>query len=99
MKSPMVSKCRKRAPTDTSARLVITAAEAREYPTSTIGAMLVSRRRATAPPGRSRCVLAMAGRCPRGSADHSPQETTGPRRGPVTLAELTVAEHDRAADA
>src|ERR1700721_2196888 len=82
MKSPIVSKCRNKAPTDTPARLVITAADARAYPTSMIVAMLASGRRP--PPRRGELASARA----------RPQVAAGLHRLPVAVAEFAVAEHD-----
>src|SRR5271166_390540 len=104
MKSPIVSKCRNSAPTDTPARLVITAADARAYPTSTMVSMQASSRRPTVSSRRCCWVLAMSG------ASHSQAHGGGPPHGrgprtrpqvparlhgfPVAVAELSVAEHD-----
>src|ERR1700744_5202489 len=98
MKSPIVSKWRNRAPTDTPARLVITAADARAYPTSRIVAMLASSNRATVSSRRC-CWVAMSD--PRGL----PLTRVGPQiparlhRLSIAVAESAVAEHDRAVDA
>src|ERR1700752_5214660 len=58
--------------------------------------MLASSRRATVPSPRSGWVLAMSDAC---RLPARPQEPAGSRGSAVTLAELTVAEYDRAADA
>lgn len=57
----MVSKCRNNAPPESPARRVITAAEARAYPTSMMVAMLASSSRATVSSRRCCWVLAMSG--------------------------------------
>src|SRR5580693_4170543 len=94
MKSPMVSKCRNRAPTDTPARLVITAADARAYPTSMIVAMLASSSRATVSSRRCCCVLAISDLCEPWLTRAGPQVTTRLHGLSVAVAELAVAEHD-----
>src|SRR5262245_292877 len=103
MKSPIVSKCRNRAPTDTPARLVMTAADARAYPTSMMVAMLASRSRPTVSARRCCWALAMSG------SDfldaHACVALTRPQAAarlhglPVTLTELASAEDDGAAHA
>src|SRR5258708_26695916 len=109
MKSPMVSKWRNKAPTDTPARLVITAADARAYPTSMMVAMLASRSRPTVSSRRCRWVLAMS------DSDFHGAHAVGPLLArlpctrpqvparlhalPVTLTELASAEDDLAAHA
>src|SRR6185312_8456485 len=98
MKSPIVSKCRNSAPTETPARLVISAADALAYPTSMIVAMLASSSRATVSSRRCRWVLAISGvdELPRGGRR---QEATGLRGRPVAFAEFTGAEDDLAVHA
>src|SRR5882757_691318 len=104
MKSPMVAKCRNSAPSDTWARLAITAADARAYPTSTIVSMHASSRRATVSSRRCCWVLAMSdGSCHvrhdfRGETGTGPKEVTRLHGRPVALAELAVAVHDGPAD-
>src|ERR1700719_144835 len=98
MKSPMLAKWRNKAPTDTPARLVITAADARAYPTSTIVSMLASSSRATVSSRRCCWVLAMSGRRFRGAACARPQEVAGLRGRAVPVAEVTVAVDDRTVD-
>src|SRR5271155_655976 len=101
MKSPIVSKWRNSAPTDTPARLVITAADARAYPTSMIVAMLASSRRATVSSRRCCCVLAISEPRVRPGGlkftGSGPQITARLHGLSVAVAELAVAEHDRAA--
>src|SRR5882757_3787730 len=105
MKSPIVAKCRNSAPSDTWARLAITAADARAYPTSTIVSMDASSRRATVSSRRCCWVLATSdGSCHvrhdlRGETGVGPKEVTRLHGRPVALAELAVAVHDGPADA
>src|SRR5690349_24659736 len=99
MKSPMVSKCRNSAPTDTPARLVISAADARAYPTSTIASTPASSSAAIVSSRRCCCVLAMSGANARvrlRGADTRGQEPARLRRRAVALAELTAAVYDGA---
>src|SRR5882757_7600577 len=98
MKSPMVAKCRNSAPSDTWARLAITAADARAYPTSTIVSMHASSSRATVSSRRCCWVLAMSDTDLRGETGIGPKEVTRLHGRPVTLAELAVAVHDGPAD-
>src|SRR5689334_5798189 len=91
MKSPIVSKWRNSAPTDTPARLVMVAADARAYPTSTIVSMHASISRATVSSRRCCCVLAISG--VRRLTVTRAQEATGLRGGAVSLAEFTVSEY------
>src|ERR1700733_15493084 len=103
MKSPMVLKWRNSAPTDTPARLVITAADARAYPTSMIVAMLASSRRATVSSRRCCWVRAifsdLRARAGELRANRTrPQVPAGLHGCAVAVAELTVAEHNCAAD-
>src|ERR1700760_1279551 len=103
MKSPIVSKCRNRAPTETPARLVITAADARAYPTSMMVSMLASRSRPTVSSRRCCWVLAMSGSDFQGARDglaHTgPQVPARFHRFPVAVAELAWTEHDGAGHA
>src|ERR1700722_15767961 len=103
MKSPIVSKCRNRAPTDTPARLVITAADARAYPISMIVAILASSSRATVSSRRCCWVLAISDPHTRTGRPrfirNGPQITARLHGLSVAIAELAVAEHDRAVDA
>src|SRR5258705_13052820 len=101
MKSPMVSKWRNKAPTDTPARLVITAADARAYPTSMMVAMLASRSRPTVSSRRCRWVLAISDASAQGRSlpCTRPQVPSRLHRLPVTLTELAVPEDDLAAHA
>src|SRR3984957_2129942 len=102
MKSPIVSKWRNRAPTDTPARLVITAADARAYPTSTMLAIQASRSRPTVSSRRCCCVLAISGSDFDGALGCRPL-LTGPQVAArlhglsVTVAELAGAEDHGAA--
>src|ERR1700758_3459698 len=102
MKSPMLSKWRNKAPTDTPARLVITAADARAYPTSMIVVMLASSSRATVSSRRC-CWVAISD--PRTRDGGLSMTRSGPQiparlhRLSIAVAELAVAEHDCAVDA
>src|ERR1700757_1692759 len=72
MKSPMVSKWRNSAPTDTPAHLVITAADALAYPISMMVLMLASRSRPMVSSRRCCWVLAISGSNFRGAHGRMP---------------------------
>src|SRR6202000_2026062 len=80
MKSPIVSKGRNRAPTDTPARLVITAADARAYPTSTMLTIAASRSRPTVSSRRCCCVRALSGSG--GQREAATEPLAGPQVAP-----------------
>src|SRR5882757_3550331 len=98
MKSPMVGKCRNNAPSETCARLAITAADARAYPTSTMVSMLASSSRAMVSSRRCCWVLAMSDGGFDWLAGARLQESAGLHGLSVAVAELAIAVDHRAVD-